>query len=467
MSAGESDRTIVLGDGRADHMGTGATKSRSLQRKHTPERRSGKSVPTILQGIADKAKQSKKYKFQNLYHLLNQDFLRECFFELKKNAAPGVDQVDFREYQENLEANLKALVSRLKIGSYRAKLIRRKFILKPNGKLRPLGIPCTEEKIVQAGVAKILTAIYEADFLDCSYGYRPNRGAKGATRELAQALQFGPFGWIVEADIQGFFDNIDHDWLVKMLAERIADKKLLRLIRKWLKAGILDPSGKVINPATGTVQGGTVSPILANVYLHYALDLWFEKIVRPSCRGRAKIIRYADDFVCAFQFQHEAENFYQVLGKRLLKFKLTLAPDKTRTLRFSRFRVGGEGFDFLGFEFRWGKNRKGNPQVWHTTAKKKFEAAIANFTVWIKEARNRGNPQIFRTLKLKYQGYWNYYGVVGNSRRLGKFYFITIGILYKWLNRRSQRRSYNWVAFKDALVRYQIPGPEIVEKWAA
>jgi len=174
-------------------------------------------------------------------------------------------------------------------------------------------------------------------------------------------LQFGPFGWIVEADIQGFFDNIDHEWLMRMLAERIEDRKLLRLIRKWLKAGILDTSGQVIDPVSGTPQGGIVSPILANVYLHYALDLWFEKIVRPSCRGRAKIIRYADDLVCAFQYKQEAKNFFQELGKRLSKFKLTLAPDKTRILRFSRFQVGGERFEFLGFEFRWGKNRKGEP----------------------------------------------------------------------------------------------------------
>ena len=213
-------------------------------------------MPTTLQGIANKAKQSKKHKFLNLYHFLSRDFLRECFLELKKNAAPGVDQVDYYEYQENLEENLEALFDRLKEECYRAKLVRRKFILKPNGKLRPLGIPCIEDKIVQKGVAKILTAIYEADFLDCSYGYRPNTGAQAAARELSQALQFGPFGWIVEADIQGFFDNIDHEWLMRMLAERIEDRKLLRLIRKWLKAGILDTSGQVIDPVSGTPQGG-------------------------------------------------------------------------------------------------------------------------------------------------------------------------------------------------------------------
>lgn len=260
MNTGESDRIIVLRDGRAVHTGTGATKSRSLQRKHAPERRSGNSVPTTLQGIADKAKKTKKHKFQNLYQFLSHDVLRECFLELEKNAAPGVDQVDFYEYRQNLEENLSSLVNRLKKGAYRAKLLRRKFILKSNGKLRALGIPCTEDKIVQAGVARILSAIYETDFLDCSYGYRPCRGAQGATRDLSEALQFGAFGWIVEADIQGFFDNIDHDWLMKMLAERIGDRKLLQLIQKWLKAGILDPSGKVIDPVSGTPQGGTVTP---------------------------------------------------------------------------------------------------------------------------------------------------------------------------------------------------------------
>jgi RNA-directed DNA polymerase len=448
-------------------MGTGATKSRSLQRKHAPERRSGYSVPTTLRGIADKAKKSRKHKFQDLYRFLDHDYLRECFYELKKNAAPGVDRVDFYEYQENLEANLAALVVRLRKGRYRAKLVRRKVILKPNGKPRPLGILCTEEKIVQAGATRILTAIYEADFLECSYGYRPKRGALGAVRELTQALQFGPFGWIVEADIQGFFDNIDHDWLMRMLAQRIADRKFLQLIRKWLKAGVLDTTGLVTNPATGTPQGGIISPILANVYLHYTLDLWFDKIVRRSCKGRAKIVRYADDFVCAFQYRHEAEDFYEELGKRLLKFKLALAPKKTRLLRFSRFQVGRGYFEFLGFEFRWGKNRKGNPQVWRTTAKNKLKTAIANFTDWIKRARSLGNLRIFKTLKLKYQGYWNYYGVIGNIKRLEEFYYITTGILFKWLNRRSQRRSYDWDAFNKALVWYRIPGPRIMEKSAA
>ena len=378
-----------------------------------------------------------------------------------------MDKVDFYEYQQNLEENLASLVNRLKEGAYRAKLLRRKFILKSNGKLRALGIPCIEDKIVQAGVARILSAIYESDFLDCSYGYRPSRGAKEGTGKLTQALQFGSYEWVMEADIQGFFDNIDHDWLMKMLAERIGDRKLLRLIKKWLKAGILDPSGQVIDPISGTPQGGTVSPIMANIYLHYALDLWFEKIVCPSCKGSAKIIRYADDFVCAFQYHQEAKKFYRELGKRLSKFTLTLAPEKTRILRFSRLQVDGECFDFLGFEFRWGKNRKGKPQVWRTTARKKFKAAIQNFTIWIKKSRHFGNPEIFQTLKLKYQGYWNYFGVIGNSKRLGVFYYITIGILFKWLNRRSQRRSYNWASLKEALVRYKIPGPRIVEKWAA
>lgn len=448
-----SDRVIVLGGRESRLHGKGRDETTQPARKHVPERRSGQGMPTKLQGIANKAKECKNHKFQNLYHLLNKDLLRASFFQLKKNAAPGVDKVSYYEYQRDLENNLEELVTSLKNESYHAKLIRRQYIPKSDDKLRPLGIPCVVDKVVQKGVATILSAIYEQDFLDSSYGYRPNRGAQGATKELSMGLQFGPYGWIVEADIQGYFDNIDHEWLIKMLSERIADQKLLHLIQKWLNAGVLDITGLVICPATGTPQGGIISPILSNVYLHYVVDLWFEKIIVPQCKGRAKIIRYADDFVCAFQFHKEAKKFYTVLGKRLQKFGLTLAPDKTRILRFNRFHIGNGFFEFLGFEFRWGRNRNGKPQVWRTTARKKLRKAISTFKEWIMEARNHGNRQIFKTLKLKYQGYWNYYGVIGNSERLGEFYYITIGILFKWLNRRSQRASCKWGNFKALIKR--------------
>jgi len=234
-------------------------------------------MQTSLRGISNRAAKDKEHRFGNLYGLLDENFLKWCFWQLKRAAAPGVDRVDFYEYRENLDENIANLVKRLKQKNYRAKLVRRQYIPKINGKLRPLGIPATDDKVLQFAVAKILEAIYEEDFLDVSYGYRPGTGPQDAVRDLTQKLQFGRFSHIVEADIKGFFDNIDHSWMIRMLEERINDRAFLRLIQKWLKAGILDTSGEVIHPATGTPQGGIVSPILANVYLHYALDLWFEK----------------------------------------------------------------------------------------------------------------------------------------------------------------------------------------------
>lgn len=293
-------------------------------------------MQTSLRGISNRAGKDKVHRFGNLYGLLDENFLKRCFWQLKRDAAPGVDLVDFYEYQEKLDENIVNLVERLKQKKYRAKLVRRQYIPKINGKLRPLGIPATDDKVLQTAVAKMLEAIYEKDFLDVSYGYRPETGAQDAVRDLTRNLQFGKYAYIVEADIKGFFDNINHKWLVRMLEERINDKPFLRLIQKWLKAGILDTSGKVIYPAMGTPQGGTVSPILANVYLHYALDLWFEKRIKRQCRGEALIVRYADDFVCAFQYQQDAKLFYQQLGDRLGKFGLEVAQEKTRMIPFSR-----------------------------------------------------------------------------------------------------------------------------------
>ena len=275
MAYRESDHTIVLRDGSADHKGKGVTKLRSSQRKHGLDKKGQENMQTSLRGIASRAKVHKKFKFGNLYSLLNEENLKSCFYELKRDAAPGVDKIDYYEYLENLDANISDLVKRLKKRKYRAKLVLRKYIPKSPGKYRPLGLPAIEEKLVQLAVSKILTAIFETDFLPCSFGYRPKIGATNAVQELTFNLQYGSFGWIVEVDIKGFFDNIDHEWLMRMLKERTTDRSLLRLINKWLKAGILEEDGKVIHPKTGTPQGGIISPILANIYLHYVLDLWF------------------------------------------------------------------------------------------------------------------------------------------------------------------------------------------------
>ncbi len=283
--------------GKAHHTGKDLTEVRSPQRKLVPDKVGlGKCEQTSLRGIATKAKANRKHRFQDLYRCLNASFLNSCWKGLNKKAASGVDEVTAQAYEENLEANIQALTERLKTKRYRAKLVRRSYIPKENGE-RPLGIPALEDKLVQMACAKLLTAIFEADFMDSSYGYRPKRSAKDAVNDLRFNLQFGKFGYVVEADIRNFFGNMDHQWLLRMLEERINDAAFLNLIRKWLKAGILDTDGMVIHLETGCPQGGIISPVLSNVYLHFALDLWFEKKVKAHCKGDAMIIRYADDCV--------------------------------------------------------------------------------------------------------------------------------------------------------------------------
>jgi len=419
-------------------------------------------MQTSLRGIANRAASHKKHRFGSLYGLLNEENLAWCFEFLRKDAAPGVDRVDYVGYQRDLDSNIHDLVERLKGNRYRAKLVRRRYIPKLNGKMRPLGIPATEDKLVQVAVAKILGAIYEQDFLDWSYGYRPQRSPQDAATELTHSLHHGRYCWVVEADIKGFFDNIDHDWMIRMLEERIDDKPFLRLIRKWLQAGILETDGQVVHPVTGTPQGGIVSPVLANIYLHYVLDLWFERRVNPRCRGAAMIIRYADDFVCAFQYKSDAEAFYGSLCDRLGKFGLTVAEEKTRILSFSRFDPDGSGrFDFLGFEFFCDRTRRGFLGVKRRTSRKKLRASLATFTAWIRITRHRPLRVILQTLKVKYRGYWNYYGVIGNSASLTQFFYRSKRILFKWLNRRSQRRSYTWTGFQAMLDQVGISAPRI------
>lgn len=397
--------------------------------------------------------------------MLNKEYLLDSWRYLNKNSASGVDKISAGEYEENLESNIEDLVDRLKRKSYRAKLVRRQYIPKGNGKMRPLGIPATEDKLLQMAVFRILQAIYEQEFLAYSYGYRIGRGAKDAVKQLQYELQFGFYGYVVEADIKGFFDTIDHEWLMRMLSLRVNDKPFLGLIRKWLKAGILDTNDMVIHPLTGTPQGGIISPILANIYLHYVLDLWFEKVVKSRCGGQSYLCRYADDFVCVFQYKRDAERFYRTLPKRLGKFGLTLSLEKTQVLNFSKFRMQEKtDFDFLGFEFRWGLSRRGKPIVKRRTSRAKFRKSLSNFTAWCKENRNKRLSKFFDELNAKLRGYYNYYGVIGNFQSLREFFYHVVRILFKWLNRRSQRRSYNWQGFGQMLDRYSLARPRITEK---
>ena len=341
------------------------------------------------------------------------------------------------------------------------------MIPKADGKQRPLGIPVIGDKLVQTAAAKILSAIYEQDFLLSSHGYRRGKGPQKAALKLGEQIHRGPYGWVFDADIQGFFDNIDHDWMLRMLEHRIEDKSFLGLIRKWLKAGILEEDGKVIYPVTGTPQGGVISAVLANIYLHYALDLWFEKAVKPHLKGKAFLMRYADDFVCCFQYYDDLRKFSSVISRRLGKFNLKLSGTKTQVIRFTRFETKkSKSFTFLGFEYRWDRSRKGKPIVRLRTAKKKFKLALQVMKLWIRTASKRlGTSAFMRQLKPRLQGHFNYYGVCGNIGRLNAFYRQTIRMVYKWLNRRSQRKSCNWRGFDEMLKYYDIPQPRIIGYW--
>ena len=420
-------------------------------------------MQTSLRGIARKAKQIRKYRFGNLYGLLNKEALYLAWKDINKKAAPGVDKETAKEFEINLDANIDVLLEELKSKKYKAKLVKRVYIEKGNGKLRPLGLPTLRDKIAQRAVASILEAIYEQDFLKCSYGYRPRVGAQLAVKDLTKELT-QKYSYIVEADIRSFFDNIDHEWLMRMLKLRIKDKPFLHLIKKWLKAGILDTDGKTVIPETGCPQGSIISPILANIYLHYALDLWFEKIVKPKSKGDAYLCRMADDFICAFRYKEDAERFYAVLGKRMGKFGLVLAQEKTKIISFSRFRKHEKtSFEFLGFEYRWKVSYAGKDIIARRTSRGKLRKSLKAFSQWCKQNRNKRLKRIIERLNIKLRGYFNYYGVIGNSKGINEFYAQAIKILYKWLNRRSQRKSFNWEQFNAKMKWYGLIKPKITE----
>lgn len=421
-------------------------------------------MQTSLRGIAKRSASHKTHRFGGLYSLLNQANLKECFGQLNKRAAPGVDRQDYSTYKADLEVHIGRLVEDLKQKRYRAKLVQRHYIPKENGKRRALGIPVVGDKLLQLAASRILEAIYESDFLPSSYAYRPGRGAKDAVNALRRELEFGNYSWVVDADIAGYFDAIDHEWLLKMVEVRVDDKPFVSLIRKWLKAGILETDGRVLHPVTGTPQGGVISPILANIYLHYVLDLWYEKAQQPTFKGRSVLIRYADDFIAVFEDRSDAEAYYRKLRDRLAKFGLSLSEEKSRIQRFNREDGPGNGFDFLGFELHWRRSRAGKVYVNRRTSRKKYRSSLQRFNQWIRSNRNKRLSELLRSLQRKYEGHWNYYGVIGNMQSLSSWYYRSLHILFKWLNRRSQRRSYTWEGFLEMLRQHGISKPRISEQ---
>ena len=430
--------------------------------------RSGELVETTLHRIAEKARREPRFKFTSLYHLMNEELLRGCFRRLRKDAAAGIDKMTKDLYAENLEANLSDLTDRLHRMVYKPQPVRRKYIPKPGStKQRPLGIPSFEDKLVQAGLVRIMESVYEQDFIKDSYGFRPSRSCHDALKALSETVENNPVNHIVEADIKGFFDNVNQKWLMKFLAHRIEDKRIQRMVKRFLRAGVWE-DGNVSVSDEGTPQGGVISPLLANIYLHYVLDLWFEKAYRKTCTGYARLIRYADDFVVCFRYKTDAKRFHEELGKRLGKFGLEVEPTKTKVMEFGRFAVqnakskGGkaETFDFLGFTHYCGTRKDGTGfRMKRVTSRKKFRAKLMDFKEWLKKARNMKTKDLWETAKAKLRGHYNYYGVTDNLCGIKRFGNEVVKLLFKWLNRRGKRNCLNWEKFKDMLKRFPLPKP--------
>jgi len=426
----------------------------------------GKGVSQGLAGVRKAARENKEMKFTALLHHLTGDLLRESFYSLKRKAAPGVDGVTWQEYETGLEDRLIDLHGRVHRGAYRAMPSRRVYIEKEDGRQRPLGVAALEDKIVQQAVATILNQIYEEDFLGFSYGFRPGRSQHDALDALSYALLKKKVNYVLDADIRGFFDNLDHGWLIKFVEHRVADPRILRLIQKWLKAGVMEED-KWSEAKTGSPQGSVISPLLANIYLHYTFDLWVNVWRQKWAQGEVVVIRFADDTIAGFQYQRDADRFLENLRERLRKFGLELHPDKTRRIEFGRFAEEnrerrGEGkpetFDFLGFTHISGKNGLGRFMVRRTTVRKRMRAKLRQIKQHLHKRMHDPVPQTGQWLKSVVQGYFNYYAVPGNLASLGVFRDRVLVLWWRTLRRRSQKRRISWTRILGLAQRW-LPQP--------
>lgn len=431
-------------------------------------------VSTKQERIAELAKQSPQRAFTSLAYLMDIDWLKEAYRRTRKDGAVGVDGVTAGEYEQDLQGNLQRLLDRVKSGTYHAPPVRRVHIPKGGSttETRPLGIPTLEDKLLQRAVVMLLEPIYERDFLDCSYGVRPGRSAHQALQTFRDRLMDRRGGWVLEVDIRKFFDNLEHGHLRTFLRLRVRDGVLLRLIDKWLKAGVLE-DGSVSYPEAGTPQGGVVSPLLSNVFLHYVLDLWFEQDVKPRLRQRAFLVRYADDFVIGFRDQRDAQRVLEVLPKRFGKYGLSVHPTKTRLVPFSPPPAKAEGqsgtgadrpgtFDLLGFTHYWGRSLRGYWVIKLKTAADRFSRSVRSMDQWCRDNRHISLSQQQQKLNEKLRGHYAYYGVTGNSGALSRFLWEVQRRWRKWLYRRSRTRSMTWARFRRLLQRYPLAGVRTV-----
>lgn len=429
-------------------------------------------VLTKQQRIAELAKQSPQMGFTSLAHHIDVGWLHEAYMRTRADGAPGVDGLTIRDYNANLPGNLRSLLERAKSGTYQAPPVKRVYIPKGTGpETRPIGIPTFEDKVLQRAVVMVLEAVYEQDFRSCSYGFRPGRSAHQALDGLWRQTMDTHGGWVVEVDIRRFFDTLDHAHLRNLLRQRIRDGVLLRLIGKWLHAGVLE-DGNLTFPDEGSPQGGVISPLLANVYLHYVLDVWFEREVQPRLKGRAFLIRYADDFVMGFTCEEDARRVLEVLPKRFGKYGLAIHPDKTRLLAFqppdrsvrADSSKGSEpgSFDFLGFTHFWGRSRKGIWVVKRRTASSRLRRALQTIAQWCRSHLHRPIAEQHRTLSQKLRGHYAYYGITGNGEVLRQFRDAVARTWRNWLSRRTSGQPLSWEHFTRLLGRYPLPPALVV-----
>jgi len=423
--------------------------------------RSPGEVSTGLHRVAEVARRKPAVVMTALAHHIDRNLLHRAYQGIRKDGAPGVDGRSARDYEEQLSANLDEVLSRFKSGSYRAPAVRRVHIPKGDGKsTRPIGIPTVEDKVLQRAVVMVLEAIYEQDFLECSYGFRPRKSAHQALDRLRAGLMEMGGGVVIDVDVRSYFDTIDHGHLRDFLDKRVRDGVIRKQIDKWLKAGVMD-GREMMYPRAGTPQGGVISPLLANVFLHEVLDTWFENEVKPRLKGAAFLVRYADDFVVACSNGQDADRVMEVLPKRFGKYGLTIHPQKTRMVNFKRPREGdtkGSGsFDFLGFTHLWERSRKGRWVVKRKTAHKRLTRAVSTVGTWCKEHRHWPIRVQHAAMSRKLVGHFGYYGITGNSKSISRFRHEAIRSWRKWLDRRGQRKSMSWARFSRMLERYPLP----------
>ena len=476
----ESDRPIVpaKSPNKTGQPVAEAAEGRGLVKENTDQqntlrtqRREG--VPSALDRVRQAAQRNKAERFSALFHHVTPERLREAFMSIKKKAAPGIDGVTWVQYERDLDSNIADLHARLHRGAYHVKPSRRAYIPKADGRLRPLGIAALEDKIVQRVVAEALNSIYEVDFLGFSYGFRPGRRAHEALDALAVGIRQKKISWILDADIRGYFDAIDHTWMMKFLEHRIADRRVLRLIRKWLKAGVVE-EGKWTESTVGSPQGASLSPLLANVYLHYVLDLWVQAWRKRKAQGDVIIVRWADDFVIGFQHGEEAQSFLEELRDRFEKFSLELHPEKTRLIRFGRFakrdavRYDGrrkpETFNFLGFTHQCRVNRNGKFMVGRTTMRKRLTAKLKGLKEELRMRMHESTVKQGKWLASVVRGYFQYHAIPGNYEALDAFRTQAARLWYRTLKRRSQRSTLNWQRMTK-FVNTWLPKARILHPW--